>query len=43
MTQIIAAIIAGIFQVIVALVRRPGNGMKKEEGRSAKRPSSRRK
>ena len=43
MTQIVAAVITGIFQVIVAMIRRSGNGAKKEEGRSAKRPSSRRK
>ncbi len=43
MTQIIAAVIDGIFQVIAAMIRRCGNGAKKEEGRSHKRPSSRRK
>ncbi len=41
MTQIIAAIIAGVFQLIVALIRCPGNGIKKEEKRSVKRSSSR--
>ncbi|WP_274377543.1 hypothetical protein [Desulfotruncus arcticus] len=43
MTQIIATVISGVFQVIVALIRRSEEGAKKEEGRSAKRPSSRHK
>jgi len=42
-SEIIAAVIAGIFQVIAAMIRRCDNVAKKEEGRSHKRPSSRRK